>query len=181
MFYFYNLRDCRDANNKGRKLIKTLWRVYPDVFGHIEQEVETGIRGYNPDISGLLVKYDEDNIVCVAVMTDCKLDRIFTLPNYRNLGHAETLLKCLRLFAYLCGISFLSPVDPKIIPLFIKCGWKRRTQSRKNKDGTIDFVSDPNKFKDLMYAGGWLKYIKEVINRKHTSPMDQFMRKQEEV
>ena len=164
MFYFYSLRDCRTPNHKGRKLIKTLWRVYPDVFGHFEQEVETGIRGYHSDLTGLLVKYDDANIVCIAVMTELKLDRILTLPKFRNLGHATKLLKCLRTFGDMSDISFLSPVDSNVIPLFEKSGWEIRKKGKVNKDGTIDYLSSPVNFEEVMEAGHWLQMLK-VFNK----------------
>jgi len=138
---FFTLDDMRTQfDNKGRKIITILMKLYPDMFRGIWSRITILHEPeYNYELSGLYVMYVNKKMVCVCVIYECKINNIFTLPNYRRKGYA---LKMLQKLKDVKGpFSFLSPVEPTIVPLFLKAGWTIYPQ-KPNHDGTIDMIAN---------------------------------------
>ena len=150
---------------KGLRLLKILTETAPEVFGTASLYVAgrpVSKKTLNDDLSGLFVKRHGTSIVCVAVLHDCVVDRIYTLPHVRRKGHARQLLTFFHGVSLLSPFSFLSPVEPDLIPLFLSARWTL-LDTRPNKDGTRDMLSNPKRWAPSMDMGHWLLFLEQNI------------------
>ena len=93
----------------------------------------------NGMLTGIFLLCDEDNIICVAETSNCKINRIFTYPEHRGKGYASILLHKIVTLGLEYDLLFFSPVDKGVEPLFVKANWIPVT-GLKNHDGTIDYT-----------------------------------------
>lgn len=154
---FYSYDDMRkDTTNEGRVLLRVLAMTEPNTFGDalaylLLAKSDTTL---NPSISGLLVKREGTTVVCVASVSNVKIDRIYTIPRFRKLGHAKTLLSLLTAFSMFMNFSFVSPVNPDVIPVFLSAGWKFKAGG-PNKDGTRQMASNLPRLSNKMDVSRW--------------------------
>lgn len=154
-YVFYSISTMRVRKSVGNRLINILVKLYPDTFGHIF-ECMTGRIGCDANFCGLFVRYVDEKVVCVSVIKNGrKLDRIFTIPMYRNKSYATQMLTLLKGISFFQGFTFLSPVDQSVLSLFNKAGWKMFENPSINKDGTIDMLPIPSYYKDVEQIPNW--------------------------
>lgn len=155
-YTFYSIAQMRKLNTRANTLMCVLMKLYPDTFGGMFDRVM--LKSYRSvDFSGLFVRYADGKVVCVSVIYDgAKLDRIFTLPYYRDWGFATQMLGVLRVVSTLSRFSFLSPVEKAIVPLFVAAQWTILDDTKENPDGTLDMLSDRAVFKEVAVIPDWM-------------------------
>lgn len=165
MLTFYSFHDIRSGKGSGRALLKSLVTEAPDTFKNTVAYVllpDKSRTAYNDSISGLLVESDEDGILCVVVLAEVKVDRIYVPPHCRRRGHAKRMLCFLQAVSILSQFSFISPVEPEIVPLYLAASWTHKG-SGLNEDGTVQMVSNKPKLSAAMEIGAWLTYATRVL------------------
>ncbi len=104
----------------------------------------------------------DNKIVCFANMLNVVIDRIFTIPKYRNKGYATQMLRVMRAISVLSGeYSLISPVDQCVVNIYEKAGWAKYNEII-NKDGSIDMVSNKPFINDYMDLKKWKRFLEEM-------------------
>ena len=103
----------------------------------------------------------DGKIVCFANILNVVVDRIFTIPKYRNNGYATRMLKILKCISVISGeYSLISPVDPHVAHIYEKAGWVKYNEII-NTDGSIDMVTNKPLVSDYMDVKKWRWYLEE--------------------
>jgi hypothetical protein len=167
-FKFYSFQNLRDPKHEGSKLLNLLTELYPDAFGYlylrvnIKKDMTYRSVPINSKISGLLLMKIDNKIVCFANMLNVVIDRIFTIPKYRNKGYATQMLRVMRAISVLSGeYSLISPVDQCVVNIYEKAGWAKYNEII-NKDGSIDMVSNKPFINDYMDLKKWKRFLEEM-------------------
>jgi predicted acetyltransferase len=104
----------------------------------------------------------DKKIVSFANILNVVVDRIFTIPKYRNRGYATTMLRILKAISVLSGeYSMISPVDQHVAHIYEKAGWVNYNEII-NKDGSIDMVSNKALISDYMDLRKWKGFLEEM-------------------
>ena len=164
-FKFYSFEKLRNPNHEGSKLLNVLTELYPEAFGYLYLRVNIKANmtyrsaKVEPTISGLYVMKIDKKIVCFANILNVVVDRIFTLPKYRNRGYATRMLSILKCLSVISGeYSMISPVDQRVTHIYEKAGWVKYNEII-NKDGSIDMVSNKALISDYMDLRRWKGYL----------------------
>lgn len=168
-FKYYPFRDIvMKSNSKCEVLYRVLMTIESDISANILNELillrntklsyELAIEIW---LRGIYTMICNGKIVSCAFIKKNTIDRIITLPNYRNKGYATKLIKKIVENMSNCDIKPVwSPLDPKIIPFFEKIGWCRCLHTI-NKDGTIDYCP---KEQYSLFKKGITKYSFQLNN-----------------
>jgi GNAT superfamily N-acetyltransferase len=138
--HFYSYAECLHIKNSKTKRLYNYLRAFvepemPDLMREFdalqplpqsEQERVLGEETYTWTMySGLFCLYEGNDLLSVIVLEMMtRVDRIITMPKHRRQGHALRLLTELtkQMIGHGCPI-LISPVYPRIAPLFEKAGW----------------------------------------------------------
>lgn len=159
---FYSFDDMRDdPKSRGAVLLRALSHTAPETFkdAHDYLLVPQFFRESNDTISGLLVSRTSAHLPqCVLVLKEAKVDRIYTLPRFRKRGYAKQMLVLLRAASMMGQFSFISPVEPEVVPVFLAAGWTRHSV-RTNPDGTLDMMAHEICWAPMMDIGLWVTML----------------------
>jgi hypothetical protein len=64
------------------------------------------------------------------------------------------MLVLLRVASVMGKFSFISPVEPEVVPVFLAAGWTRHSV-RTNPDGTLDMMANETCWSPVMDIGLW--------------------------
>lgn len=154
---FYSFDEMRTKpKSRGAVLLRALSQTAPDTFtdAHDYLHVPQFFRECNDTISGLLVQKQGRVPQCILVLKEAKVDRIYTLPRFRKRGYAKQMLVLLRAASMMGQFSFISPVEPEVVPVFLAAGWTRGSV-RTNPDGTLDMMAHEICWAPMMDIGLW--------------------------
>jgi hypothetical protein len=167
-FKFYSFENLRDPKHEGSKLLNVLTELYEEAFGYlylrvnIKENMTYRSVPINSKISGLYVMKVDKKIVCFANLLNAVIDRIFTIPKYRNRGYATQMLSIMRgISMWTDEYSLISPVDQHVVHIYEKAGWVKYNEI-VNKDGSTDMVSNEQAVSDFMDMKMWRFYLNEM-------------------
>lgn len=178
----YNMKVGKD--NQGKLLLKALSAIEPTIFG----KMYSVVREENPDtpelmrlvqegdpnkreiinfmLCGMIVMYENNKAISVVIVLNNVLNRIFTIPTFRNQGNMRKLLFIITTGMLATGLPFMSPVIPELIDLFKSIGWTQDPDETINKDGTFSLYLNWKKDTENIEAdyGRWEQILTGLQN-----------------
>jgi GNAT superfamily N-acetyltransferase len=126
---------------------------YPDVFGVFHAKRPLYV---NEKLTGLFVLKVNKQVVCIAVLLNLSVDRVFTLPRFRGKGYAKALMSIFCGMSTVLGVGLVTPAYPEFRSLLERAGWKYQ---KPNSDGTLQMTTPLWKANQLYDAGKWLMFL----------------------
>jgi hypothetical protein len=167
-YKFYSIRTLR---KDGNPLLAALAFKEPEHFTNLAMRagilptpanMEFDICA-NEDVSGMLLMRVNGKVVCIVILLNESIDRIYTPVPFRNKGYASRTLGFLNLMSTYLEMGLCSPVRPSLVKMYERVGWEIRSK-KANKDGTFKMSTThwkPNKMYD---ASNWLSFLTEPVS-----------------